>query len=250
MFWKGSGAIAQPILNNSNRLTKVVIINEGNGYSNFVKATVTGPNNHLFELDTTDIRNGSIKRVGIKKASIWQDSITYYSKETNLPFSGTTEKRYIGGQILEMRPILSGKTHGTLIKFNREGIPIYSKDYKNGQKHGTHIFWFDQPVDPEDFVPFRNEKDEIIHSLWRAIKEESNSKFGTASNSDEANEWVINQYKIRGGSFQVNKLEHWKNNLKHGLFEGYDQIGNKTFKDEYHYGLRTKHKIFDVTKKN
>ena len=35
----------------------------------------------------------------------------------------------------------------------------------------------------------------------------------------------------------------------HGLFEGFDQFGNKTFKDEYKMGLRVKHKTFDKTKR-
>ena len=41
------------------------------------------------------------------------------------------------------------------------------------------------------------------------------------------------KFKLEGGSFQVKLLEHWKNNLKHGLFEGFDAKSNKTFKDEY-----------------
>ena len=34
---------------------------------------------------------------------------------------------------------------------------------------------------------------------------------------------------MEGGSFGVKLLEHWHHNLKHGLFEGFDEFGNKTF---------------------
>ena len=66
----------------------------------------------------------------------------------------------------------------------------------------------------------------------------------------ESNEWVIDTYKMEGGSFGVKLLEHWHHNLKHGLFEGFDEFGNKTFKDEYKQGLRIKHRTFDKTKTN
>ena len=35
---------------------------------------------------------------------------------------------------------------------------------------------------------------------------------------------------MAGGSFQVKLLEHWENNQKDGLFEGFDRFGNKTLK--------------------
>ena len=54
--------------------------------------------------------------------------------------------------------------------------------------------------------------------------------------------------QTEGGSFQVKLLEHWLDNQKHGLFEGFDEFGNKTFKDDYSHGKRIKHKIFDKTK--
>ena len=71
------------------------------------------------------------------------------------------------------------------------------------------------------------------------------TKFGSEFGSNEANKWVVNKFKLEGGSFQVKLLEHWKNNLKHGLFEGFDAKSNKTFKDEYRMGLRIKHQTFD-----
>jgi hypothetical protein len=58
----------------------------------------------------------------------------------------------------------------------------------------------------------------------------------------------VENYKMAGGSFQVKLLEHWENNQKHGLFEGFDRFGNKTFKDEYKKSIRVKHRIFDKTK--
>ena len=31
------------------------------------------------------------------------------------------------------------------------GVPVFSKDYVGGKKHGTHLFWFPSPVDPDDY---------------------------------------------------------------------------------------------------
>ena len=61
-------------------------------------------------------------------------------------------------------------------------------------------------------------------------------------------DYVINLFRQNQGYQQVRLLEHWDNNQKHGLFEGFDRFGNKTFKDDFKYGLRIKHRIFDKTK--
>ena len=73
-------------------------------------------------------------------------------------------------------------------------------------------------------------------------------KFGKEYGSHESNQWVVQNYRLKGGSFQLKLLEHWHQNLKHGLFEGFDELSNKKFKDEYNYGKRTKHQIFDKQK--
>ena len=80
------------------------------------------------------------------------------------------------------------------------------------------------------------------------INEKAKDKFRDKYATPESNEWVVQNYKLSGGDFEVELLEHWYENQKHGLFEGFDRFGNKTFKDEYRHGLRIKHKIFDKTK--
>ena len=118
-----------------------------------------------------------------------------------------------------------------------------------GQKHGTHIFWFDDPQDPDDYTPSKSRSGELLPSLWAKVRDEAEEKFGEDNlGSGKANKWVVETYRLKGGEFQVRLLEHWHNNRKNGLFEGFDYLGNKTFKDEYKLGLRTKHKIFDKTK--
>ena len=78
---------------------------------------------------------------------------------------------------------------------------------------------------------------------------EAKEKFKEQYGGHESNQWVVSNFKLQGGSFQVRLLEHWNNNLKDGLFEGFDEFSNKTFKDEYKMGLRIKHKIFDKSVK-
>ena len=34
----------------------------------------------------------------------------------------------------------------------------------------------------------------------------------------ESNQWVVKNFKLQGGSFQVKQLEHWKDNLKNMVF--------------------------------
>ena len=46
----------------------------------------------------------------------------------------------------------------------------------------------------------------------------------------ESNQWVVKNYRLKGGSFQLKLLEHWHQNLKHGLFEGFDELSNKNLK--------------------
>ena len=133
-------------------------------------------------------------------------------------------------------------------RWNEYGIPMCSEDYLKGKKQGTHIYWFDQANDPDDYRPTKTKNGEIIPTLWIKIREEAKEKFKENFGSHKANEWIIFKYRSLGGDFPVRLLEHWKDNLRHGLFEGFDRFGNKTFKDEYKMGLRIKHRIFDKTR--
>ena len=65
-------------------------------------------------------------------------------------------------------------------------------------------------------------------------------KFGVKYGNAESNNMDMKSLQKAGGISQVRLLEHWENNQKHGLFEGFDRFGNKTFKDEFKHGITNK----------
>ena len=129
------------------------------------------------------------------------------------------------------------------LRFNSLGIPVFEKDYKNGRKDGTHIYWYNKPIDPTDYKPVIGSNGDLLPTLWFNILDQAKTKQNLVLTKQTNG--LSNKFKLEGGSFQVKLLEHWKNNLKHGLFEGFDSKSNKTFKDEYRMGLRIKHQTFD-----
>lgn len=248
LFWRGSGAIVTPLLNSDNTVKKFVVKDGGRGYSSLVKAYVSGAGGQNFEISPLIVKGGSIISVPIKKTAKWNNEPRVYVFDEKVPFSGIVESQFPSGQLIEQTPYLSGKIHGTMKSWNEHGIPLYSKDYVSGKKHGTHIFWFEQINDPDDYKPIKSPTGEIYPTLWIKLREDAKEKFGDEFSSHIANEWVTFNYRRKGGDFPVRLLEHWKNNVRHGLFEGFDKFGNKTFKDDYKMGLRVKHKTFDKTK--
>lgn len=248
LFWRGNGAIALPELTISGKLVRLIVSSGGIGYSNQVKAYVSGANEHTFKLGEVKVDGGKVFDVSVIESSLWSNTpIAYYGNELE-PFSGTIEQKFPSGQIIEETPYLSGQIHGQVIRYEERGIPIFSKDYDHGKKNGTHIYWYPTPIDPENYVPEARQDGELIPTLWLKIRNDAKEKFGKEFGKHESNKWVVDKYKLAGGSFQVKLLEHWLDNKKHGLFEGFDEIGNKTFKDDYDKGLRIKHKTFDKTK--
>ena len=245
LFWKGSGAIVKPELTKDNQLVSIVIVSGGYGYSKQVEAIVTGSGGNDFVISPVITNNGKIESIGIAKTSKWNFTPLAYHGEDNFPFSGTVVTKFKTGQTIEEIQYLSGKKHGLQNRFSKKGVGLYSKEFVHGKKHGTHIYWFDRPIDPD---PYQSPKGKQYSSLWMEINERAKQKFKGGVGSPDYNEWVISNYKLNGGDFMVKLLEHWHHNQKHGLFEGFDKFGNKTFKDEFKYGLRTKHKIFDKTK--
>jgi len=249
LFWKGSGAKLVPHLNQKNVVQNVIILDGGSGYSDIVSVHVTGAGGELFEFEPVTTYQGAISSVKLKKTSLWNEEPLVYAKDETQPLSGLVVSKFPGGQIIEQIPYLGGKIHGTIKSWNENGIPIHSKEYVRGKKHGTHIYWFARADDPEDYKPIKSENGDIYPTLWVKLLEDAKKKFKGKFGTHEANEWITFNYRRQGGEFPVRLLEHWKQNLRHGLFEGFDSIGNKTFKDDYKMGLRVKHKIFDKTKK-
>jgi hypothetical protein len=242
LFWKGEGAVALPEITKSGKLVRLIIKTGGKGYSNDVKASVTGSMGNSFVLGNVNVIDGEIKSVDIIKSSNWSSAPRAFWGEEALPFSGTIEKIFPSKQIMFEKQYLSGRIHGKWKRFTEIGIPVFSKDYRDGIKQGTHIFWYNEPLDPSDYSSQEHE------TMWLEWHHKAKEKFGKKYNGNESNKWIIKNYKLAGGSFQVKLLEHWEQNQKDGLFEGFDRFGNKTFKDEYKAGIRIKHRIFDKTK--
>ena len=249
LFWRGSGAQAQPELTHDGRVVRFIMISPGSGYSDSVKVKVSGIKGSRFQLGTPQVKNGQIVFLPVIRSSEWHQNSLAFVKGEQEPFSGISERILPSGQIIEEIPYLMGKLHGTCLRYTPKGIPVHSLEYNHGQKDGTHIYWFQDPIDPDDYVPQKSSSGEILPSLWSKVREDAKKKFGRdLTSSGKANRWIVQTYRLRGGEFQVSLLEHWNSNRKHGLFEGFDFLGNKTFKDEYSHGLRIKHKTFDKTK--
>ncbi|MFL2912858.1 MAG: hypothetical protein ACJZ5X_05295 [Opitutales bacterium] len=245
LFWKGSGAIAKPELSQDYGLVNIIVISGGYGYSDQVEAVVRGSGGQDFILGPVTVSNGRVSKVGVINSGTWTNEPLAFHGSDSHPFSGTAEIKFKSGQVIEEIPFLSGKKHGQHTRYNERGVPIFSKDYVHGKKSGTHIFWFSRPLDPDDY---KTKSKEGYPSLWIEINEKAKEKFRKKYGTSESNEWVVSKYKLSGGAFGVKLLEHWLDNKKHGLFEGFDEYGNKTFKDEFKHGLRIKHRIFDKTK--
>jgi len=248
LFWKGGGAKIIPLVDKNEIVQSFKILDGGKGYSKSVDIRVKGAGGDRFQFGETTVVKGKIVSINLIQTSTWNLVPLAYANDENLPFSGTAKSEYPSGQIIEQIPYLSGRVHGTVKKWNEYGIPVSSKDYVRGKKHGTHIFWFEFANDPDDFVPVKAKNGEIYPTLWIKLQEDAKKKFGEQFGSHEANEWITFTYRMKGGDFPVRLLEHWKDGHKHGLFEGFDEFGNKTFKDDFKMGLRIKHKIFDKTK--
>ena len=82
---------------------------------------------------------------------------------------------------------------------------------KTVKKNGTHIYWYPYPLDPDNYV---SKGDIKYASLWTEINEKAKKKFRKEYGRAESNEWVIDTYKMEGGSFGVKLLEHWHHNLQ------------------------------------
>jgi hypothetical protein len=244
LFWRGSGVIVEPKLDKEDFLHKILVKKGGSGFSKEVVAKVTGAMANEFELGPVTVEDGEIKKIVVAKKALWNFIPLAFYEDEEFPFSGTAEEKYSNGQVMIESKYLSGVLHGKEKKFTDKGIPLYEKDFKNGLKEGTHIYWFPQPLDPDDYEPSKDDDAEVLPSLWLTLRKKARDNFGAEFDTQESNEWVVKQYKLKGGKFPVRLLEHWKNNLPHGLFEGYDRDLSQLFESEYNLGQRIKHKAF------
>jgi len=247
LFWKGTGAIALPELTKGGKLVNLIIKSGGAGYSNNVDAIVTGSMGKDFKIGHVVVRNGTITDVKVIKSSIWHSTPIAFWGNEDLPYSGTLEKKFANGQVMFQKKYLAGKIHGKWEMFKSNGLKVFSKEFLEGKKNGTHLFWYDDPQQPDGYVYVKNDKIQN-GTLWLEVNELAREKFGNKYGTAESNNYVMKQFTGKQGYQQVRLLEHWKNNQKHGLFEGFDRFGSKTFKDEFKHGLRIKHRTFDKTK--
>ena len=247
LFWKGAGAIALPEMTMSGKLVKLIMQSGGEGYSENVKAIVSGSMGNTFKLGKVFVKDGKIIGVDVEKPSLWHAAPKGFWGNEELPFSGTIEKLFQNGQVMFQKQFLAGLLHGKWNMYQKSGLKKFSKDYVQGKKYGTHIYYFDDPQQPDGYE-YIKDGDKLPGTLWLEANEKAKEKFGKDYGSVESNEYVIQLFKAKQGFQQVKLLEHWENNQKHGLFEGFDRFGSKTFKDEFKYGLRVKHRTYDKTK--
>ena len=252
MFWKGQGATVIPKFNDAGELEQLEITSGGSGYGAKVTARISGAGASQFELGEVTVQKGKVIAIKIKEIGKWYVSPRTFLAGDKLPYSGTVEIKHRNGQIFERRQYLSGELHGKWSKWKSNGIPIFDKEYIRGMKHGTHMYWYGEPIDPKDYKSVNakaknNEKTYV--SLWVEVNQKVKEKFkGKSPTQQEWNEWVVKTFQEKGGSFGPELLEHYDNNKRQGLFEKYDDSGNKIFKDEYEYGRLIKHKAFDPGK--
>lgn len=244
LFWSGENAIASPILSKTGVVKKFVITKGGNGYSDQVDAKVIGAMSENIILGDVLTKNGKIIELPLIRGSRWNEEPLAFIKGDTEPYTGKIEKSFSNGQIMEEDSYLNGKLHGTSKRFKNSGIPVFEKDYFNGKKSGTHIYWYSNPIEPADYIPQPGNDGNIIQTLWQYLQEQAKKKFKDQHPSKDSNDWIVKNFRLAGGSFQVRQLEHWKDGLKNGLWEGFESDGKKTFKDEYELGKRTKHKNF------
>ena len=74
---------------------------------------------------------------------------------------GIAESILPSGQIILETPFLMGKYHGTVLKYTPQGIPVSSREFSYGKKQGAHIFWFQDPLDPDGFKPTKSKSGDL-----------------------------------------------------------------------------------------
>ena len=241
LFWNGSGAIIVPEINQKGILINLQIKNCGVGYSQDVKAKITGSGQSDIHVSKISVKNGKITDIQLKERSNWYFLPTAFWGNERLPFTGIVEKKFPNGQNFTVQQYSNGLLHGVSKRFTSKGLPVYNLEYYKGLKHGTHIYYYDIPISPDSVGESKN-------TLWTEISDSYNDLEEDSKDISKVNEDLIETFRLKGGAFQIKLLEHWKNNRKDGLFEAFDRYGNKMYKDEYKLGLRINHRTFDKDK--
>ena len=60
-----------------------------------------------------------------------------------------------------------------------------------GVKQGTHIFWYNEPIDPVDYS---NKEHETMWLEWNHL---AKVKFGDKYNGNDSNKWIVE--KVQNG---------------------------------------------------
>ena len=81
------------------------------------------------------------------------------------PYSGKIETRHLNGQILKEESYLNGKLHGITKNLMYQAFRSL-KEFRKGMKSGTHIYWFQSPLDPSDYEPKVGKDGDLIPNLW------------------------------------------------------------------------------------
>ena len=71
------------------------------------------------------------------------------------------------------------------------------KNLVKGMKSGTHIYWFQSPLDPSDYEPKVGKDGDLIPNLWLYLHSQAKSKFVKEYGGHEkSNQWVLNNFKL------------------------------------------------------
>lgn len=248
LFWKGKGAVVDPKLDDNGKLQYIVIKSGGYGYGPVVSARIIGAGSDQFQLGEVVVVGGHIQSIEVLRTATWYDSPRAFVEGEELPYSGTAEIKYRNGQLMEIRQYLEGQLHGKWQRWRPNGIPLFEKRYVHGQKHGSHMEWYGEPNDPSNYKVSTGSRSTRA-SLWLEVNEMAGEEFRGSYQSQELNDWIIETYQNKGGSFGPKSVGHYTSNRPHGLFESFDKNGERISKDEYRNGKRTSHKSFDPGQK-
>jgi hypothetical protein len=202
IFWKGAGAVALPEVTKSGKLVKLIMQSGGEGYSEDVKAVVKGSMGNEFKLGKVFVEDGEIKGVEIEKTSFWHFNPKGFWGDEELPYSGTIEKLFPNGQVMFEKQFLAGLLHGKWNMFEKNGLKKFSKDYDQGKKQGTHIYYFDEPLQPDGYV-YEKDGVKMPGTLWLEANEKAKEKYGKKFGTPESNQHVIKLFKAKQGFQQV-----------------------------------------------